>query len=122
MIENERAAIAEALCGVIAAALPAADRSVKWSAPSFALAGRDIITLNLAPRHPVRVVFHRGAKAVDSKTGRPLVADDSGRLVWASDQRAYAGFADLAEVVAHHAWLAGFCRAWAAAVPGSFLE
>ena len=109
-------AVVEALCAVIAAALPQAERSVKWNAPNFAVAGRDLITLNLPPKGPVRVVFHRGAKAVDSKTGSRLLQDAGGCLVWASDQRAHAAFADTAAVDAAAIWLADLCRAWVAAV------
>jgi hypothetical protein len=108
--------IAAALCAVITAALPAANRTIKSNAPNFELAGRDLITLNVPPTGPVRVVFHRGAKARDSKTGTRLVDDRCGRLTWATDQRASAGFADLASALGGAAWLADFSRARAAAV------
>lgn len=107
--------IADALCDVIARSIPQAVRTTKWNAPNFQVSEHDLITLNFSPRHPVRVVFHRGAKAVDTKTGNRLVADDSQRLTWATDQRAYAAFADVAAVQDGSDWLTGFCQKWVTA-------
>jgi Domain of unknown function (DU1801) len=107
--------IGDALCAIIMAALPLAKQSVKWNAPNFSLAGQDLITLNFLPNKPLRIVFHRGAKAVDTKTGVRLVPDETGRLTWATDQRAYASFAHLSEVHAQAVWLTDFCQRWAQA-------
>lgn len=104
--------ITEALCTVIKRALPEAIQSTKWHAPNFSVDGQDLITLNFSPRHPARVVFHRGAKAKDTKTGTRLVDDASGLLTWATDQRAYASFPDSASVSQNAEWLAETCRAW----------
>ncbi len=60
---------AEALRAVIADAVPAARRGTVWNAPNFAIGGQDMITLNLSPKGPVRVIFHIGATALDPKTG-----------------------------------------------------
>ena len=57
------------------AALPGAIEGVKWNAPNWAVGGRDVVTLNLAPKGPVRVVLHRGARAVDTRTGARLLPD-----------------------------------------------
>lgn len=114
MIDNkDHEQIADALCALICASLPAAKQTTKWNAPNFAINDQDMITLNFSPKHAVRVVFHRGAKAVDTKTGTRLVADDSGRLTWATDQRAYASFTNLPAVQNDASWLADFCRKWA---------
>lgn len=109
------AKIGDALCAIIVAALPLAKQSVKWNAPNFSLAGQDLITLNFSPNKPVRIVFHRGAKAVDSKTGVRLLPDETGRLRWATDQRTYASFANLGEVSQSAVWLKDFCQRWARA-------
>ena len=111
---SAQAALAAEVAAVIAAALPQAEQRVKWNAPSFAVAGRDIVTLNLPPRgDAVRVVFHRGAKAVDTKTGVRAMADPRGRLVWATDQRATLTFTDTADLAAAAEWFAALCRTWA---------
>lgn len=104
-----------ALCRIIERALPDAIQNTKWNAPNFSIDGQDLITLNLSPRHPVRIVFHRGAKAKDTKTGQRLVDDASGLLTWATDQRAYASFPDTASVSQRTEWLAATCRTWVAA-------
>lgn len=112
---SNRQEIGDALCAVIAAALPLAIHSVKWNAPNFALNGHDLITLNFSPKKPVRIVFHRGAKAVDTKTGVRLCLDETGRLTWATDQRAYASFATISDVETNAVWLADYCQRWAIA-------
>jgi hypothetical protein len=118
---DDKKQIADALCIVIGASLPSAKLTTKWNAPNFAIDDCDLITLNFSPKHPVRVVFHRGAKAVDSKTGSRFVQDDSGRLTWATDQRAYTSFSDLSEVQSGGLWLADFCKKWAQAVKQQLL-
>lgn len=107
-----RQATIDALCAVLEAALPKAVRNEKWNAPNFVVGGRDLITLNLPPNGPVRVIFHRGAKARDTKTGDRLVADNSGRLTWATDQRAIAAFGSPDEVASAAGWLKTFAKAW----------
>lgn len=112
---TERDEMTEALCAQILTALPKAQQSTKWNAPNFSIDGQDVVTLNFPPKGGVRIVFHRGAKAVDTKTGTRLVADDSGRLKWATDQRAYAAFATLDDVNMAQEWLADFAPKWVAA-------
>ena len=87
---------------------------IKWNAPSFARAGTDIITLNLARPDSIRVVFHRGAKAVDTRTGTRLLPDVTG-LRWATDQRADAAFTTPQDVAARAEWLAETAHRWIAA-------
>lgn len=113
---SEEENIAEQICLVIQNALPQAERNTNWNAPNFSIEGRDLITLNLSPRHPVRVVFHRGAKAVDTKTGQRLINDTSGLLTWASDQRAVASFPATELTVEMAKWLREVCLAWVTAV------
>jgi hypothetical protein len=113
--KNDKEQIANALCALIGASLPSAKQTKKWNSPNFEIDGRDLITLNFSPKHPVRIVFHRGAKAADTKTGSRLVGDDSGRLTWATDQRAYTSFSDLTAVRSGASWLTDFCQKWAEA-------
>ena len=109
---SQRQATVDALCAVLQAALPKAEQTDKWNAPNFCIGGRDLVTLNLPPKGPVRVIFHRGARAKDTKTGERLVPDDTGRLSWATDQRAIAAFATAADVANASAWLTKFAKAW----------
>jgi hypothetical protein len=113
--ENNKEQTVSELCALIVASLPSAKQTTKWNPPNFEIDNCDLITLNISPKHPVRIVFHRGAKAVDTKTGSRLVTDDSGRLTWATDQRAYTSFSDLAAVQNGAIWLTDFCQKWAEA-------
>lgn len=105
-----------ALREIVLAAAPDLQEHIKWNAPSYQFGGEDWITFNLSKPDLVQIVFHRGAKAVDTKTGNRLVGDDNGFLRWATDQRAYAGFATLTEVTARRDWLGKFVLQWLAAV------
>lgn len=104
-----------AICNVVERCLPKANRGTKWNAPSFSVNGQDLITLNYSRKNIVRIVFHRGAKATDTRTGTRLINDASGLLTWATDQRAYVSFPDAASVAQNAERLAGICQAWVAA-------
>ncbi len=119
---NEKDRVVEALCALIGLALPTAKQTTKWNAPNFEIDGYDLITLNLSPKHLVRIVFHRGAKSHDTKTGARLVPDKSDSLTWATDQRAYVSFSDLSAVQNATPWLTDFCQKWVAAAAQQPLE
>lgn len=108
--------LSAALVSIIRDALPDAVEEVKWNAPSFALDGQHLVTLMRPKNGGARVVLHRGATAVDTKTGQRLLDLIDPRLSWATDQRAQAQFADLAEIEAGAAWLGALCRDWVAAL------
>jgi uncharacterized protein YdeI (YjbR/CyaY-like superfamily) len=61
---------------------------IKWNAPSYALGGKDIITLNFHYADYVTVVFHTGPEGKDTHTKTTLFVDDTGLLDWAADKRA----------------------------------
>lgn len=61
---------------------------IKWNAPSYALEGRDIITLNFHYKDYVTIVFHTGPEGKDRHTKTTLFVDDTGLLDWAADKRA----------------------------------
>lgn len=112
---DDMQALAQRLVAIIHAALPDATLGQKWNAPSFAVAGRDLITLNLPPKGgQVRLIFHRGAKAKDTDTGARLIDEPEGRLTWPSDQRAIACFRIGGEV--DEDWLTNICQLWVKAV------
>jgi hypothetical protein len=105
-----------ALRQVIRAAVPELHEHIKWNAPSYQAGGDDRITFNLAAKDAaVQIVFHCGAKAKDTKSGERLVADPSGRVKWATDQRGVVRFSGLDEVAAAADWLREFVVDWIAA-------
>ncbi|MFD0674880.1 DUF1801 domain-containing protein [Cohnella sp. GCM10027633] len=62
---------------------------MKWNAPSFCILGEDRITFNFYGGNKFRLVFHCGAKKTANKENKgKLIADDSGLLEWAADDRA----------------------------------
>ncbi len=117
-LPQARREVVMALRDLIRSAAPDLHEHIKWNAPSYQFGGDDRITFNLSKPNLVQIVFHRGAKAVDTKTGKRLIDDDSGYLRWATDQRAYVAFTALSEVEARREWLAGFVPRWIAAVSG----
>lgn len=61
--------------------------SIKWNAPNYSLNGEDRITMRLFPEKSFQLVFHCGAKTkVELKN--PLIKDETGILVWKSNDRA----------------------------------
>ncbi|MGZ9810518.1 DUF1801 domain-containing protein [Pseudoroseicyclus sp. H15] len=108
---STQAEMETALVDILRRALPGFQERVKWNAPSFAQGDVDLITLRLPPKGGAQVIFHRGAKAVDTRTGTRIL--DEPRLIWATDQRAHVAFASVAEVEASADWLAETARAWA---------
>ncbi len=114
-LEHPLKPVVEALRKVVRATDPSLVEGIKWNAPSYAVAGDDRLTFNLHAKDKVRLIFHRGAKAKDTKGKGRLIEDPSGLLEWASDARAIANFTSLAEVKANKSALQGLIRAWLAA-------
>ncbi|MCB1336274.1 MAG: DUF1801 domain-containing protein [Maritimibacter sp.] len=110
--------LSDALTAILRTSLPEATEAVKWNAPSYAIEGQHLVTLMRPKNGGARVVLHRDAKAVDTKTGTRLLAIADPRLIWATDQRAQIAFATAAEVEASADWLAALVRDWVRAVRG----
>jgi len=108
--------LAEALCDLIRTACPDLTERIKWNAPSFGPGDQDRLTLNLARPDVVRLILHRGAKAVDTKTGQRLLPKATG-LRWATDQRAEVTLTSLDDLNARRADLTRLCQDWIAAAP-----
>lgn len=99
-----------ALRSLILTAEPGLTERIKWNAPSY---GRpdDRITMRLQPADRLELIFHRGAKAVDT----PLAfTDASGLLDWVAADRAVVRFAP-GDVERHSSALPALVRAWIAA-------
>lgn len=91
---------------------PALTEGIKWNSPSYALDGRDCITLSVRPGKPVLVVFHTGTEVREDTKGAPVLQDSTGLLSWRSDIRATAEFVDSAAVNEKAADVAWIVRAW----------
>lgn len=60
---------------------------IKWNAPSYSLNFNDIITFNFRNYGTISLIFHTGPKGKDTHTGKKILNDDSGRLLWLADKR-----------------------------------
>lgn len=86
--------------------------SIKWNAPSFALADH-FATFKLRPESTVQVVLHTGATVKGSP--RAFTIDDPARLLrWAAPDRALATFADMAAIEAAQGSFVALVRQWVA--------
>ena len=103
-----------ALRDIIRAAAPDLHEHIKWNAPSYQAGGDDRITFNLSKPDAVKIILHRGATAKDTKTGVRLVADDTGWLIWASDQCAAVHFETMEQVSDRAKWLETLVPRWIA--------
>ena len=61
--------------------------NVKWNGPNYSLKGEDIITMKIQPPLKIQLILHRGAKAKVLPKSR-WIQDESGLLVWKSNDRA----------------------------------
>lgn len=111
-LEHPRKAEIEAVRTLILSADPRIHESIKWNAPSFALA-EHFATFKLRPETTVQVVFHTGAK-VKANPPALSVDDPAGLLTWAAPDRAVVTFADMAAIDAHRDALVMLVRQWIA--------
>lgn len=104
--------VVDRLREIIASCEPSLEESIKWNAPSFAIAGHHRITLGLERKGGVRVVLHRGAVAVDNADFR--FDDDDGLAKWPARDRGVVVFHDLQSVEARQGAFADLCQRWLA--------
>lgn len=86
--------------------------TIKWNAPSFALAGEDRVTLGVERGGGWRVVLHRGAGVRDDGFA---FDDPSGLADWPAPDRGVVRLRDLSEVEDRAEALAGLIHRWVAA-------
>jgi hypothetical protein len=108
-LEHPRKPEVVALRRLILAADRGITERIKWNAPSFGVGGDDRVTMRLAPRGQVQLVFHRGAKVI---TDGFTFADPTGWLVWAAPDRATLTVEDAADLKANGAAIAALVVRW----------
>lgn len=103
--------VAEGLRTLIRAAHPGLTEQVKWNAPSFALDGRDLLTLGVQRDGTIRLVLHRGAKVVGNDGFR---FDDPLKLAqWPAPDRGVIVVKDGVALAAMEVGLTDLVRRWA---------
>jgi hypothetical protein len=109
-LEHPQKAAIEAVRALILSADPRICESIKWNAPSFALADH-FATFKLRPEATVQVVFHTGAKVQANPTARQ-VDDPAGLFTWAAPDRGLVTFADMAAIHAAQDAFVALVRQW----------
>lgn len=104
--------VAAELRDIVRHAHPELTEGVKWNAPSYSIGGDDRITFNLSANDKVRIIFHRGAKMKDARTGHGIIDDPAGLLEWASDDRAIATFRTQEEAASAKRALVAVIKEW----------
>jgi hypothetical protein len=84
---------------------------IKWNAPSFCKDGEDRVTMKLFPSINIQLIFHRGAK-VKAQPKEKLIADTTGMLKWAANDRAIATFTSLEEIKLNKKDLEAIVNKW----------
>ncbi len=74
------------------------EENIKWNGPNYTFNGEDRITMKIQPPKNVQLIFHRGAKVLPMPKKR-LVKDNSRLLSWKTNDRAFATFATMEEVI-----------------------
>lgn len=100
---------------VISASHPGLTEHIKWNAPSFVLEGVDRITLGLERRGGVRVVLHRGAKAMDATSF--TFSDPEGLAAWPAPDRGVIVFKNADDVAGRSERLQALCERWLRETP-----
>lgn len=85
--------------------------NIKWNGPNFCVDGEDRITMKIHPPKQIQLIFHRGAKTQEVPKSR-LIADDSGLLIWRTNDRAIATFKDREDIIARKSDLDKIINAW----------
>lgn len=118
-LAHPKRAEAEALRAIIRELKsPKLEEGIKWNAPSYALGGVHYLTFNFGDKKSVRLIFHCDTARKETKGGPPLIADESGLLVFQSDIRALAAFRSMDEVSAAKKALPGLVKRWVEAARG----
>ena len=79
----------DALRAIVRNGVPRAVETIKWNAPSFAVDGKDRITLALDRKGSARLVLHRAAMP---RAAANLAAVDDGVARWAFHDRVSSPF------------------------------
>jgi hypothetical protein len=99
-LDPERREVVEVLRDTVRRGRPQLVEGIKWNSPNYALAGVDLLTLNVRNKlGRVQLVLHRGATRAEDRTRPPVLADDEGIVAWRSDVRGLVAFADRQDAV-----------------------
>jgi hypothetical protein len=81
--------------------------NIKWNGPNYIVSNEDRITMRVQPPKQIQLIFHRGAKVLEK-----IIEDDSGLLLWKTNDRAIATFRNLAEIEINRINLNEIVKKW----------
>lgn len=105
-------AVIDSMRALIARAVPRASESIKWNAPSFALA-EHFATFHLRAKAGVHLVLHLGAKPQHALDMREALGIAAPFLDWKGPDRAVVAVRDAKHLATIQPALARVLRAWA---------
>lgn len=111
-LSHPQTALIDQVRSLVVGAAPELVEGIKWNAPSYALAGNDIITFNFRQFGGVALIFHTGPKGKDTQTGTHLFAGGFSEIRWLADKRFAVAIADQAFLDSHREDLAATVRRW----------
>lgn len=76
---------------------PGLTENIKWNGPNYRFDDNDRITMRINPPKQIQLIFHRGAKVQEQPEDK-LITDNSGILVWKTNDRAVATFKSMEEI------------------------
>ncbi len=85
--------------------------NMKWNGPNYIVNNEDRITMRVQPPKQIQLIFHRGAKVLEIPKEK-IIEDDSGLLLWKTNDRAIATFRNLAEVEINLLQLTAIIKKW----------
>lgn len=85
--------------------------NMKWNGPNYIVNNEDRITMRAQPPKQIQLIFHRGAKVLEIPKEK-IIEDDSGLLLWKTNDRAIATFRNLAEVEIYLLQLTAIIKKW----------
>lgn len=111
-LEHPLKPVIEALRQILRTSDPEVSESIKWNAPSYALADH-FATFKLRPETAVQIVLHTGAKVKKEVTAFKI--DDPDKLLsWAAPDRCLLTFRSLDEVETRSEALRQILNQWIA--------
>jgi hypothetical protein len=85
--------------------------NIKWNGPNYCFGDADRITMRIHPPRQIQLIFHRGARVLEQPKEK-LIEDNSGLLVWKTNDRAIATYRSMEEITSKKATLTKVIHAW----------
>lgn len=85
--------------------------NIKWNGPNYIVSNEDRITMRVQPPKQIQLIFHRGVKVLEIPKEK-IIEDDSGLLLWKTNDRAIATFRNLAEIEINRINLNEIVKKW----------